>query len=86
MYLIYFVLKVTVTSTGGGWWWNSGEKWKKEERKQQQQQQLQLMGKTVLVTDYHTTPDLGVTAIYKLASHESGLSEAHRMKPVMKNF
>ena len=44
------------------------------------------MGKTVVVTDYHTTPDLGVTAIYKLASHESGLSEAHRMKPVMKNF
>lgn len=77
MYLIYLVLKVTVTATGGGWWWNSGEKWKEEEGKQQQK--LQLMEKTVLVTDYHTTPKLGVAAIYKLASHESGLSEAHQM-------
>ena len=40
---------------------------------------VSLKEKTVLVTDYHTTPKLGVAAIYKLASHESGLSEAHQM-------
>lgn len=55
------------------------EFWGEMEGRRKQEQQLQLMGKTVLATDYHTIPKLGVAAIYKLASHESGLSKAHHM-------
>lgn len=81
----HFVLKVTATVTGGGDGGGIGEKWK-ERREEAAAAVLQPMGKTVLGSQNYHTSDLGVTAIYKLASHESGLSSNVRMKPVMKNF